>query len=168
MTCGGCDGRVGEAFQGLRIMPGGRKEPAGRDVRGGRAALDVPEPGGAVGVAGGVQGIGRAMTARLVCTCGHSIDAHSDYHPCPCNLCVCRRVRPVEENVFVEEYSDKAVRIPGAKAKKDTKAALLVAINGEEHWIPQSQIHEDSEVFKPGTEGDLIVARWFAEQRRRV
>lgn len=117
-----------------------------------------------MGVAGGVQGIGRAMKL-LVCTCGHSIDAHSDYHPCPCNLCVCRRVRPVEENVFVEEYSDKAVRIPGAKAKKDTKAALLVAINGEEHWIPQSQIHEDSEVFKPGTEGDLIVARWFAEQR---
>jgi hypothetical protein len=32
-------------------------------------------------------------------------------------------------------------------------------------WIPKSQIHDDSEVYKEGTDGTLIVTAWFAEQR---
>lgn len=32
-------------------------------------------------------------------------------------------------------------------------------------WIPQSQIHEDSEVYEKGTEGSLIVTAWLARER---
>jgi len=34
--------------------------------------------------------------------------------------------------------------------------------------VPQSQIHEDSEVWKRGDEGTLVVTQWWAEQRGLV
>ena len=46
-----------------------------------------------------------------------------------------------------------------------TLKAMLVACEGEEAWIPTSQVHEDSEVNKPGTEGTLVIPRWVAEIR---
>ena len=101
----------------------------------------------------------------LVCRCGHGIDDHSDYYPCACLECECNALKPLEETMYVEEDSDRAVKIPGAKAIRATPAALVVVIDGKEHLVPQSQIHEDSEVFKPGTDGDLVVSRWLAEQR---
>ncbi len=33
------------------------------------------------------------------------------------------------------------------------------------HWIPHSQITDESEVWKVGDEGDMVVSDWFAEQR---
>jgi hypothetical protein len=36
--------------------------------------------------------------------------------------------------------------------------------NDIEIWIPKSVIHDDSEVYKEGAEGKLVVARWFAEK----
>ena len=48
----------------------------------------------------------------------------------------------------------------------ETKKALLVTINGEEHWMPKSQIHEDSEVSGKDDEGKLTVTVWIAEQKR--
>jgi hypothetical protein len=35
---------------------------------------------------------------------------------------------------------------------------------GKKFWIPQSVIHDDSEVYKAGTEGSLVVKYWFAEK----
>ena len=35
-------------------------------------------------------------------------------------------------------------------------------------WIPKSQITEDSEVYKAGTCGTLIVTEWLAEQKKWV
>jgi hypothetical protein len=32
-------------------------------------------------------------------------------------------------------------------------------------WVPQSVIHDDSEVHSRGTEGKLIVMHWFAEEQ---
>lgn len=52
------------------------------------------------------------------------------------------------------------------EVKKDTGPALLCAT--KEHgdvWVPKSQIHDDSETYKSGTNGTLIVTQWFAEQR---
>jgi len=63
----------------------------------------------------------------------------------------------------------KGYTIEGAEGIKDSdsgKALLVEAIefdNGSK-WIPHSQIHENSEVYKPGTSGDLIVTEWLAEQ----
>lgn len=31
-------------------------------------------------------------------------------------------------------------------------------------WIPQSQVHEDSEVWKEGQSGKLVVNEWWAEK----
>jgi hypothetical protein len=52
-----------------------------------------------------------------------------------------------------------------AKAIKSTDAAVLCEIDGEEMWIPQSQIHDDSEVWKEGDEGKLVVSQWIAKKK---
>jgi hypothetical protein len=53
-------------------------------------------------------------------------------------------------------------------ALKETEAALLVEIEGEEFWIPKSQIDDDSEVYKADTEGTLIITLWLAEKMEIV
>lgn len=57
------------------------------------------------------------------------------------------------------------VRITGVICKKETEKALLVDIDGEEHWLPKSQIHDDSEVYAEGGEGVLVITEWIAEQK---
>jgi hypothetical protein len=51
---------------------------------------------------------------------------------------------------------------------KETPAALLCEIDGDEVWIPQSQIDDDSEVYEKGHRGTLIVSQWIAEQKGLV
>lgn len=66
------------------------------------------------------------------------------------------------------EYGDGQIAIDGVYVKHETDAALLVVIEGEEYWIPQGQIKEDSEVFtaRPeGNEGTLIISEWIAKQK---
>jgi len=62
--------------------------------------------------------------------------------------------------------------VPNAKAIKQTppkaghEGSLLVKakdLGPDPVWILQSQITDDSEVYKEGHEGTLIVYRWFAE-----
>lgn len=50
-------------------------------------------------------------------------------------------------------------------AKNATEKAVLCEIDGEDHWIPRSQIDDDSEVYEKGHEGKLVVTRWIAEQK---
>lgn len=35
-------------------------------------------------------------------------------------------------------------------------------------WIPQSQVTDDSEVWKPGDQGKLVITEWIAEQKGLV
>lgn len=47
---------------------------------------------------------------------------------------------------------------------RDSGKAILVAsaedpIRGQA-WVPQSQVHEDSEVYQIGDEGTLVVTEW--------
>lgn len=44
------------------------------------------------------------------------------------------------------------------------KAILIRYESGAEQWIPQSVIHDDSEVCKTGDRGELVVKAWFAEK----
>jgi hypothetical protein len=50
--------------------------------------------------------------------------------------------------------------------KRKTEAALLVEDeDGEEVWIPNSQVHDDSEIWdesKIGEEGKLVIPEWLA------
>ena len=63
--------------------------------------------------------------------------------------------------------SDKTLRIEDAEVKYESEKALLVDIDGDEHWIPKSQVHDDSEVYSKETSGDgaLIISEWIAKQK---
>ena len=52
----------------------------------------------------------------------------------------------------------------GISVLQETEKAIKCEIEGEEFWIPKSVIHEDSEVYEEGTEGSLIIKRWWAEK----
>ena len=47
---------------------------------------------------------------------------------------------------------------------KETEKAILVNVYGKDSWVAKSQIHDDSEVYKAGTSGTLIVSQWIAEK----
>lgn len=59
---------------------------------------------------------------------------------------------------------NEPVEIENAKCIRQTSAAILCVIGGREVWIPQSQVHDDSEVFQKNQEGTLVVTAWFARQ----
>lgn len=44
------------------------------------------------------------------------------------------------------------------------KAILCVPDNGEQFWIPKSVVHDDSEAWKKGDTGKLVVKKWWAEK----
>ena len=61
----------------------------------------------------------------------------------------------------VVEFDD--VEVIGASV-----LAILCNINGKRVWIPQSQIHDDSEVWKQGDRGKLMITRWIAELKQLI
>ena len=52
-----------------------------------------------------------------------------------------------------------------AKCTKETAAAIFVEVDGEEMWIPKSQVDDDSEVYGAGHEGKLVITEWIAKQK---
>jgi hypothetical protein len=63
------------------------------------------------------------------------------------------------------DYDDKNIVVPGVECVRDGDRAILVVIDGTEHWIPQSQIHGDSDVWKRGDKGKLIITKWIGAKR---
>jgi hypothetical protein len=64
--------------------------------------------------------------------------------------------------------SDNIVKIKNVRCTRATAKAILVEGGDLEEspiWVPQSQVHADSEVWKEGDVGALVVTAWFAEQR---
>lgn len=59
---------------------------------------------------------------------------------------------------------EDAVVVGRANVLRSTEKALLVELEGEEKWIPKSCIHDDSEVYDDGHEGELVLKKWFAEK----
>jgi hypothetical protein len=57
------------------------------------------------------------------------------------------------------------VRFADIEAIRQTDKALLCLIEGEETWVPQSQIDDDSEVYAEGHTGTLIVTAWWARKQ---
>ena len=45
------------------------------------------------------------------------------------------------------------------------KAICVLSDEYGEQWIPKSQIHDDSEIWKEGQEGELVVTEWYAKQK---
>lgn len=48
---------------------------------------------------------------------------------------------------------------------RSSAKAGLYRIDGDEHWIPWSQIRDDS-VDTDGKTGDLWITKWIAEQKQ--
>ena len=65
-----------------------------------------------------------------------------------------------------KDEESKYVEFEDISVKKETEKAILVEIEGDEYWVPKSQLSEDSEVYErdEGNEGTLIVTRWWATQ----
>jgi hypothetical protein len=62
----------------------------------------------------------------------------------------------------------RTVEFEDVECTVETDNAILVEIEGEEHWIPKSQIDDASEVYGRGHEGTLIVTEWIATQKGLV
>lgn len=64
----------------------------------------------------------------------------------------------------VEFHNAEALRT------NDAQTALLVKLEDQEEalWFPQSTIDEDSEVWRPGDKGTLVVSQWIAEKKNLV
>jgi hypothetical protein len=60
------------------------------------------------------------------------------------------------------------VEFEGVTVKVARERALLCDVEGKAVWIPISQIHDDSEVYKADTEGKLIIPQWLAEEKGLV
>lgn len=64
--------------------------------------------------------------------------------------------------------STDAVSLGQGRCLRATDKAIFVSFENEDGagmWIPQSVVHDDSEVYEVGQEGDVIVKRWWAEER---
>lgn len=57
------------------------------------------------------------------------------------------------------------VEIDDVRCMRESSEAILCRIDGAEHWIPNSQVDEDSEVLGVGDIGTLIISDWIAEQK---
>jgi len=58
------------------------------------------------------------------------------------------------------------MKFEDVSCRKAKGKAILVEIPdlGGEFWIPQSQVTDDSEVWKEGDTGTLVISDWFAEK----
>lgn len=61
--------------------------------------------------------------------------------------------------------SDEVVSFDDVTVKAETDKAILCVIEDKEHWIPLSQIDEDSEVYAKDTEGKLVITEWLAKTK---
>lgn len=61
--------------------------------------------------------------------------------------------------------NEKGVSLGEGECVRETDLAILVKLEtGESKWLPKSQMHDDSEVWKPEQSGDVVVKRWWAEK----
>lgn len=81
-----------------------------------------------------------------------------------------RRAEPKPESamgsVFDPDYDpddEEYAELEGVYVKAETERAILVWYEGNEFWIPKSQLDDPDEYHK-GYRGTLFVTLWFAEK----
>lgn len=70
----------------------------------------------------------------------------------------------------VELDGKPCVEIEDVTCIRETDKAILCKIededyDGDDQWIPLSQVHDNSEVYQNGDEGKLIITKWIATQK---
>lgn len=63
-----------------------------------------------------------------------------------------------------EVYDDEVVAFEEVRAIGATALAVLCVIDDDKVWVPLSQIHDDSDVWRKGDHGTLVVRSWWAEK----
>lgn len=58
----------------------------------------------------------------------------------------------------------ESVDVEVEEVVKTTAKAILVLVEGEEYWIPRSQIEGDFATAKEGDSGTMIIPQWLADQ----
>lgn len=61
--------------------------------------------------------------------------------------------------------SSRYVEVEVYECLRTTAAAALLIIEGEEHWVPFSQIEDNNEPLKEGYSGQLYLTRWICDQK---
>lgn len=68
-----------------------------------------------------------------------------------------------------KEYDEKNVVIEDVECIRESPKAILVRVKiddkVQEFWVPQSQVHKDSDVWTLKDKGKLIVSKWIAIER---
>lgn len=54
------------------------------------------------------------------------------------------------------------VKIEDVLCTHESEKALLCVVSNDECWIPRSQLGEENEIEGEGSEGTLVVSKWFA------
>ena len=57
------------------------------------------------------------------------------------------------------EFSNVAIITETAKAVRCDFG------DGEVHWVPKSQVHDDSPAYQDGDTGDVVIAKWFCDEQ---
>ena len=68
-------------------------------------------------------------------------------------------------------FNDETVEFKDVKVERVHDAAVLCIIEGEKHWMPFSQIDDESEITKyssKGDEGTLVVTEWVATEKNLI
>ena len=56
------------------------------------------------------------------------------------------------------------VHLEDVEILKETEKAFLVDLDGEEYWLPKSQIL-DADEYREGDEGTLSISAWIAREK---
>lgn len=59
-------------------------------------------------------------------------------------------------------YEQETITLEEVASLHATADAVLCLIGSRQVWVPQSVIHEDSEVFDAGQIGKLVIFTWWA------
>jgi hypothetical protein len=72
---------------------------------------------------------------------------------------------------MMPDFPQKVV-LKDVTAMFETEKAIKVLYDGDELWVPKSQIDDDSEVFqlhdRDGSQqtGKLVISKWFADKEK--
>lgn len=70
----------------------------------------------------------------------------------------------------MSKSKEVTVKFEDVRCLRETEKGLLCLVGGDEHWIPKSQVSDDSEVFNAdeNNEGTLVVSEWIAREKGLV
>ena len=68
-----------------------------------------------------------------------------------------------------KSWDDRVVRSDDVLIIAETEKAICCeGIVDYPVWIPKSQVHDDSEIWRKDDEGTLTITRWWAEEENLV